>query len=118
MITRAVFTIAVLMLGPLAQAADFQIQSTSRDGHITWSGAFTAGVCTVETTTALPGGWLTRENYFTSNTVGGARVSLSPSNTFCKLVAVDISTNNPLHYTNLLQSYGILETIAGKGQSS
>src|SRR5689334_6295259 len=101
MITRAELTIAVALLGPLAQAADFQFESTSRDGHITWSGAFTAGVCTVETATVLPGGWVTRENYFTSNSLGGARVSLSPSNTFCKLLAVDISTNNPLHYTNL-----------------
>jgi len=32
-----------------------------------------------------------------------------------RLLSVDISTNTPNHYTNLLQSYGILETVAGRG---
>src|SRR6185503_5199525 len=55
-------------------------------------------------------------NYFTSNELGSVRIALSPSNTFCRLLAVDISTNTPQHYTNLLQSYGVLETVAGRGQ--
>jgi hypothetical protein len=29
---------------------------------------------------------------------------------------VDISTNTPAHFTNLVNSYGILETVAGRGQ--
>ena len=28
---------------------------------------------------------------------------------------MDISTNTPRHYTNLLESYGVLETVAGRG---
>jgi sugar lactone lactonase YvrE len=35
-----------------------------------------------------------------------------------RLLSTDISTNTPRHYTNLLESYGILETIAGRGRSS
>jgi hypothetical protein len=42
-------------------------------------------------------------------------VELATGATFCRLLAVDISTNTPLHYTNLLQSYGVLETVAGRG---
>src|SRR5713101_4791925 len=89
-------------------AGDFGIQSTTPLGEIVWSGAYTAGVCTVETAPAPGGAWSPRQNLFTSNDVGHARVPLSPSNTFCRLLSVDISTNSPLHYTNLLQSYGIL----------
>ena len=36
-------------------AGDFGIQSSSRMGEIVWSGAYTAGVCTVETA-PTPGG--------------------------------------------------------------
>src|SRR5216684_9250738 len=89
-------------------AGDFGIQSSSRMGEIVWSGAYTAGVCTVETAPTPGGPWATRQNLFTSNDLGQARVPLSPSNTFCRLLSVDISTNTPRHYTNLLQSYGIL----------
>ena len=117
MITRIVAAI-VVVFGSLAQGGEFRIESASKGGQITWSGAFTAGVCTVETSGVVPGGWVPRENYFTSNTLGGAKIQLSPSNTFCRLKSVDISTNSPDHYTNLLQSYGLLETIAGKGEFS
>ena len=99
-----------------AAAGDFQMQSFGSTGDITWSGAFTAGVCTVETALTPGGPWLPRTNHFTSNVVGSSRISLSSSNTFCRLLAVDISTNTPRHYTNLLESYGFLETVAGKGQ--
>jgi hypothetical protein len=34
------------------------------------------------------------------------------------LLAVDLSTNTPAHYTNLIESYGILETVAGRGLSN
>ena len=40
-----------------------------------------------------------------------------PSNGFFRLLAVNISTNTPQAYTNLVQSYGILHTIAGNGDA-
>ena len=99
-----------------AAAATLRIESIATNGVITWSGAFTGGVVTVETA-ATPGSpWTPRKNLFTSNEVGGARVVLSTSNTFVRLASVDISTNTPNHFTNVLQSYGILETVAGRGQ--
>ncbi len=101
-----------------ASAATFRIESYSTNGAITWSGAYTAGVVTVETA-ATPGApWTPRKNLFTSNEVGGTTVPLSASNTFVRLASVDISTNTVRHYTNLLESYGILETVAGRGQYS
>src|SRR6185436_13454622 len=79
-----------------------------------WTNAFPGGVCTIETTGVVPGGWVAGTNYFTSNSVGGATVVLSASNLFVRVLAVDISTNTPAHFTNLINSYGLLETIAGK----
>jgi sugar lactone lactonase YvrE len=73
---------------------------------------------TVETGVSPAGPWVPRRNLFTSNSVGSSTAPLTPSNTFCRLLAVDISTNTPLHYTNLLRSYGRLETVAGRGQFS
>ena len=102
----AVFAVA-------ASADEFRLRPVDATGQIHWSGAFTAGVCTVETAGTPTGPWVPRENYFTTNSAGGARVISSPGNTFCRLLAVDLSTNTPLHHANLLGSYGTLETIAG-----
>ncbi|MEY2410595.1 MAG: hypothetical protein QOF48_3265 [Verrucomicrobiota bacterium] len=109
-VVAAVFNMA-------SSAATLQVQTAGRTGNLTWTGAFTAGVCTVETSLTPGSPWTVRTNHFTSNTVGSSRISLTSSNTFCRLLAVDISTNTPRHYTNLLESYGILETVAGSGQS-
>ena len=73
---------------------------------------------TVETKGSLSEPWRAGTNYFTSNTVGSARVTVTPSNGFVRLLSVDISTNTPRHYTNLLESYGVLETVAGRGRTN
>jgi hypothetical protein len=99
-------------------AADFGISTFSTNGHLGWTNAFPAGVVTVEIKSSLSAPWRPGTNYFTSNTVGSARVAMTLSNGFVRLLAVDISTNSPRHYTNLLESYGILETVAGRGNSN
>jgi hypothetical protein len=113
---------SVLLLTALsslaAGAGQFRIESAATNGAITWSGAYTAGVCNVQTAPTPSGPWTPRKNLFTSNELGEATVPLSSSNTFVRLLSVDISTNSPNHFTNLLNSYGILETVAGKGQFS
>ncbi len=113
--------LALLLIGGMGcclsmATDDFRLNSADSGGTITWSGAYTAGVCTVETAATPAGPWVPRASYFTSNALGSAHVDLSPSNTFCRLLSVDLSTNAPLHYTNLLHSYGLLETVAGKGE--
>jgi len=116
--SRIFFAGAVFVLSLAAHAADFRLESAGSGGAVTWSGAFTAGVCNVQTAPTPFGPWMPRKNLFTSNELGGASIPLSPSNTFCRLLSVDISTNTPRHYTNLLESYGILETVAGNGASN
>src|SRR6267142_3635958 len=113
---RLVFVSLFLMLAlQSVLAADLRITSPARDGSITWSNGFPTGVMTVETTPALGVPWTTRPTLYTSNSVGTAAIPLSASNTFMRLLAADISTNTPRHYTNLLEAYGILETVAGRG---
>jgi len=98
--------------------AELVITSAGRDGRLGWSNSFTTGVCTVVTAPTPAGPWKSQSNYFSTNLTGQGRVALSSSNVFCRLLSVDISTNTPRHFTNLLESYGILETIAGRGGSS
>jgi hypothetical protein len=103
-----------------ADSANFQISAVNLNGQMTWTNAFTGGVCTVEAATQLNGGgivWLPGQNYFTTNSVGVGSFTLTPGNGFFRLLAVDISTNTPLAYTNLVQSYGLLHTIAGNGDA-
>ncbi|HMJ90364.1 MAG TPA: hypothetical protein VK530_11135, partial [Candidatus Acidoferrum sp.] len=95
--------------------ADFTISSATREGKLTWSNAFPAGVATVETADAVIGPWTPHQNFYTSNSTGGVTLALSTNNLFVKLLAMDISTNTPGHFTNLVESYGILETVAGIG---
>ena len=107
-----------LLSAPTCEATEFRIRSAQRDGIVTWSNAVAVGVATMQTAPTPSGPWTLGTNYFTSNTLSWAPVPRSPSNTFARLLAVDISTNTPRHYTNLLESYGMLETVAGKGDSS
>lgn len=113
----------LLVLGSwLGQAAstDFAINSFGTNYLLRWTNAFSNGVCTVEAAPRLanpgvPSLWQPQRNYFTTGSVGQASVPRDSSNQFLRLLAVDVSTNTPLGYTNLLQSYGNFHTIAGNG---
>jgi streptogramin lyase len=105
---------------PLAAAgADFKILSTDRAGRLTYTGAYTNGVGTVEFARTLTNGmtnaWCAQQNFFTSNTTGEVVLAANASRGFIRLLAVDISASTPLGYSNLLQSYGNLHTLAGNG---
>ena len=121
-LTLRVWLCVALIFGSLASqvlAADFRINSSDHQGNITWTNAFPCGVCTVEAATTLTnrGGpaWGSQQNYFTTNSTGQGQLLLGSSNQFFRLLATDISTNTAAGYTNLLDSYGLLHTIAGTG---
>ena len=66
---RALFRFAAIALTVQSVfAAD--IQSIDRDGTLTWSGAYTAGVVNVQRRGSLLEPWVPRENYYTSNLLG------------------------------------------------
>jgi hypothetical protein len=109
----------LLMLIPiLARAAgsDFQVTAVDASGQISWTNAFSSGVCTVESAGQLSSAnpWIPRRNYFTTNPAGAGGFSLSSACDFFRLRAVEISTNKEA-FTNLARSYGLLHTIAGSG---
>jgi hypothetical protein len=107
--------ISIFLVTVSATAANLSVNSPKAGGGIGWSNAFSVGVMTVQTATQVNGPWSNRVNYFTSNSVGAGVAPLASNNTFVRLLGVDISTNTPNHFTNLVNSYGILETVAGKG---
>jgi hypothetical protein len=98
-----------------AFAADFGVNSLTSSGAITWSNAYSNGICTIETADQPLGPWWARQNLFTTHTVGATRVDSSASNQFIRLLALDISTNSSQGFSNLVMSYGRLHTIAGNG---
>src|SRR6266478_2873720 len=111
--------LAALSCGVLlwqAHAADIEILPLGRQSsNLSWTNAFSNGVCTIESTHVITGPWQPERNYFTTGSVGQTSFSFSPSNRFYRLLAVDISTNTPDAFGNLVSSYGILRTIAGNG---
>ena len=112
-------TLLFISLASPVLAADFRISSYDRQGKINWTNAFPSGVCTVEAAAALTtsGGtaWRVEQNYYTTNSSGQGQLLLGSSNHCFRLLAADISANSTAGYTNLLNSYGLLHTIAGNG---
>jgi hypothetical protein len=105
----------------LAAGTNFQISAVNPSGQISWTNAFPCGVCTVETASQLSGSsqpaWVPQQNYYTTNPAGTSGFARLATQGFFRLRAVNISTNTPQAYTNLLQSYGLLHTIAGNGDA-
>lgn len=114
-IERIILILVACLAPHPALAANLAITSLDLEGRLSWTNAFTNGVCTVEKASTIVGPWLPEQNYFTTNVAGQAQVPLGPAPVFYRLLAVDISPT-PAGFTNLLHVYGVLETIAGKGE--
>jgi hypothetical protein len=115
---------ALILIPILAQATgtNFQITAVNFNDQISWTNAFTSGVCTVEAANQLDGtngrtAWIPQQNYFTTNSAGAGGFPVSLGNGFFRLLAVSISSNTPQAFTNLTESYGLLHTIAGNGDA-
>ena len=79
-----------------------------------WSNAVVPGVCTVEVAAEMNGRWQPGKNSFSTNSVGGVAVAVDATNKFFRLRAVAVSAT-AAGFTNFIQSYGWLETVAGRG---
>src|SRR6266699_788613 len=99
------------MLALELAGAQLKISSINRDGALAWTNAFNPGICTLESATSLPANWQPQQNLYTTSSVGRSSFTLQPGNRFYRLLAVDISTNSPRAFSNLVVSYGILRTI-------
>jgi hypothetical protein len=94
--------------------ASFRINSLDGRGTLSWTNAFSNGVCSVEKSASPEGPWVPGENFFCTNKAGHGIITLPADNCFFRLRLVDISGTDQ-GFTNLVESYGILETVAGQG---
>lgn len=90
------------------------VTTFTRNGAMAWTNALAPGVCTVETASTVSGGWLPAKNIFSTNPAGNTVVTVTAPNQFFRLRSVD--TPPTAHgFTNLVNAYGLLETVAGIG---
>ncbi len=95
-------------------AAQVGISSFRGNGSLDWTNASVPGVCTVEWSGAPAGSWAPVTNTFAIGSSGAVTVGLPGSSGFFKVRSVDVSAT-AIGFTNLVYSYGLLETIAGSG---
>ncbi len=105
----------LLFLAACCAAADFRVTAFDRAGGLAWTNALVPGVCTVEVAGDFEGGWSSATNVFSTNAGGKVKVELADGNRFHRVRAVEVSATGA-GFTNLIQSYGLLETIAGTGE--
>src|SRR5256885_3440310 len=68
---RALFVATLVTpLVMASNATDFQISSFAATGRISWTGASSNGVCSIEAAPAPTGPWLPQRNLFSTNHVG------------------------------------------------
>jgi hypothetical protein len=102
--------VATLLVGVSAQPSLW----LGGEGLVTWHDAPVPGVATVESALGPEGPWAPLHNHFSTLTTDQLQLELGGSNAFYRLRAVDVSPTRE-GFTNLVHSYGILETIAGTG---
>src|ERR1051325_589452 len=108
------FRSAAICLCALPAAAQLEITSFAPGGPLTVGGVFSNGVCTVETADEATGPWLAARNVFTTGEIAQASVSAIGAARFYRALAVDLS-NGRAGFTNLVESYNQLTTMAGAG---
>ncbi len=107
--------LALVVTGAAAHAASGpRIMSLNRSGMLAWTNALVPGVCTIETTPAADEAWLPAQNIFSTNATGNTIVPFSATNQFFRLRSVEVSATSQ-GFTNLVNTYGLLETVAGIG---
>jgi hypothetical protein len=107
--------LAAAAVGYSAPGANPFAATTFRpDGTLIWTNALVPGVCTVEWATTPDGPWLPLRNAYSTNAAGRAIVPTNSETAFHRLRSVDVSGTAD-GFTNLVYSYGLLETVAGNG---
>ena len=106
------FLLAGYFINVFAQTP--RITSFDKTGHLAWTNATVPGVSTVEVVSNLSSNWSPTQNTFSITSTGLATVPVDATNKFIRLRNVDVSPTAQ-GFTNLIQSYGLLETICGDG---
>jgi sugar lactone lactonase YvrE len=107
--------LALVLALPATCAAEFRVTAFDRNGLLQWSNAPVPGVCTVETADTPGGVWLPLKNAYATNSTDALSVPMNGGTRFHRLKAVSIPATGQ-GFTNLIYTYGQLETIAGTGE--
>jgi len=107
---------SVVLLALLArgQADGFRITSFDPAGQIAWANAAVPGVCTVEVASIASNVWMPTQNAFVTASTGALTLEVEGDGTLYRLRSADVSPTAS-GFTNLIRSYGLLETLAGDG---
>lgn len=97
----------------VAQTAP-RITGFSKSGGLAWTNAIVPGVCTVEAAPALGGNWAPLQNVYSLTSTGQVSVPMEAPNQFFRLRTVEVSATAQ-GFTNLIQAYGLMETLCGDG---
>jgi hypothetical protein len=98
----------------VASADALRVTSFNKSGELGWTNAAVPGICTIETSSPAGGDWLAWQNVYATNSAGQATVPVDGTNRMFRVRSVEI-TPTAQGFTNLIQAYGILETLAGDG---
>lgn len=106
----------LFFFGSIYEAAPVEIVGVAPSGTLSWTNPLVPGICTIERSVAAPNGpWQPERNLFCLSNTASAQVLLSGSSLgFFRIHSLDVSATAG-GFTNLINSYGMLETIAGVG---
>lgn len=104
---------SLLAFAVVATAAP-RIVSFNSAGALLWTNATVPGVSTLESAPQPGGQWAPRNNVFSTNSTGQLTVPVNATNQFFRIADADVSPTS-MGFSNLVHSYGVLETVAGTG---
>ena len=112
------FFIALLAAvhGTASVAADLKITSWTRDGALAWTNAVAPGVVVVQSSASLSGPWRGMRHVFSIRPAGATAASgdADVGLPFRRLASIPVPATAG-GFSNLVASFGILETVAGNG---
>ena len=91
-----------------------QITAFDRSGRLSWTNAIVPGVCTVEVAAVANSNWLPLQNVYSLTSTGQVTVPVDVTNKLFRLRSVEVSPTAS-GFTNLIQAYGLMETLCGDG---
>lgn len=94
--------------------ADLRIERITPDGWLAVTNTFTNGICTLLRATNVAGPWSPAKNLFTTTSGTNLHVDLSEGPGFFRARCVSLDGGRQ-GFTNLIEAYGVLTTVAGAG---
>ena len=109
---------SILCLGVCSgRSADFSISAFDRDHNLGWNNVFSNAITTVEAAPSPTGPWRALKNFYAKGKTDHAPLRPLTGNHFLRLRQADISGTLE-GYTNLIEAYGLLSTVAGNPAGS